>query len=474
MRGRKPFKFNVTSKRRLVSRKHKDSASPFPSPKRNRSNSRIDKSHGKRSKKGDRDSKVDRSHKKSSEADRARDNNSERSDDRSCMDKSPRNSSEGSDMSASDRSHGKSSEKTDRNISKSTDRGRERSSEKTDRNISKSTDRVRERSSEKTDRNSSIDESSERSSSLGSDESHGRSGGSSKRELSEIHSKVDYLIKEIHDIKKVQVEQAVRLDNHMAVADEIIQILAGLDSSLLLDHTQPWNEIQSHISKDIIPAIDKALKDRIVYNQTELKYVLQQLHRHRRESWQISQNVEKVKEDKKRKGTNSRRSDVKRRKRGLQHMNATNDPIFVYLRPTLLSEKDYKRDIEELVENGAYHSDEISETDEEKAQKEITDHNRPKNKDETDKHVIYVYDKSWRLGKVRKLLRCADGVGESVQHIKIQRKWWYNDRIFKDDSKPLEDAPYWTISSTYKPNQANQEEDQEGSSNPQDPQVLDE
>ncbi|PKY47385.1 hypothetical protein RhiirA4_421353 [Rhizophagus irregularis] len=391
MRGRKPFKFNVTSKRRLVSRKHKDSASPSPSPKRNRSNSRIDKSHGKRSKKEDRDSRVDRSHKKSSEADRARDNNSERSDDRSCMDKSPRNSSEGN-------------------------RVRGRSSEKTDRNISKSTDRVRGRSSEKTDRNSSIDESSERSSSLGSDESHGRSGGSSKRELSEIHSKVDYLIKEIHDIKKVQVEQAARLDNHTAVAvnrdesafpepnirkqcrvleamseeqyklfrDEIVQILAGLDSSLSLDHTQPWNEIQSHVSKDIMPAIDKALKDRIVYNQTELKYVLQQLHCHRRESWQISQNVEKVKEDKKRKGTNSRRSDV------------------------------------------------------------------------------------------RKLLRCADGVGESVQHIKIQRKRWYNDRIFKDDSKPPEDAPYWTISSTYKPDQANQEEDQEGSSNPQDPQVLDE
>ncbi|CAB4375942.1 unnamed protein product [Rhizophagus irregularis] len=155
-------------------------------------------------------------------------------------------------------------------------------------------------------------------------------------------------------------------------------------------------------------------------------------------------------------------------------MNATNDPIFVYLRPTLLSEKDYKRDIEELVENRTYHSDKISETDEEKAQKEIMDHIRPKNKDETDKHVIHVYDKSWRSGKVRKLLRCIDGVGESVQHIKIQRKWWYNDRIFKDDSKPPEDAPYWTISSTYKPDQANQEEDQEGSSNSQEPQVLDE
>src|SRR5436853_2931669 len=45
------------------------------------------------------------------------------------------------------------------------------------------------------------------------------------------------------------------------------------------------------------------------YNQTELKYVLQQLHRHRRETWKISQDSVK-KNDKKRKGTNSRRSDV--------------------------------------------------------------------------------------------------------------------------------------------------------------------
>jgi hypothetical protein len=59
-----------------------------------------------------------------------------------------------------------------------------------------------------------------------------------------------------------------------------------------------------------MPAIDKALKNRMRYNLTELKYVLQQLHRHRRESWQISQDNEKAKEDKKRKGTNSRRSDV--------------------------------------------------------------------------------------------------------------------------------------------------------------------
>jgi len=59
-----------------------------------------------------------------------------------------------------------------------------------------------------------------------------------------------------------------------------------------------------------MPAIDKALHNRIVYNQTELKYVLQQLHCHRRDNWQITQDEDKLKLDKKRKGTNSRRSDV--------------------------------------------------------------------------------------------------------------------------------------------------------------------
>lgn len=62
--------------------------------------------------------------------------------------------------------------------------------------------------------------------------------------------------------------------------------------------------------KELIPAIDKPVRSKFHYNTTELKYVLQQLHRHRQENWKISQNSEKAKEDKKRKGTNSRRSEV--------------------------------------------------------------------------------------------------------------------------------------------------------------------
>lgn len=59
-----------------------------------------------------------------------------------------------------------------------------------------------------------------------------------------------------------------------------------------------------------MPAIDKALRNRMVYNQTELKYVLQELHRHKRDNWKISQDSEKLKLNKKRKGTNSHRSKV--------------------------------------------------------------------------------------------------------------------------------------------------------------------
>ena len=57
-------------------------------------------------------------------------------------------------------------------------------------------------------------------------------------------------------------------------------------------------------------AIDKAMEGRFQYKDVELKWVLQQLHRHRRESWKTNQNPDKVKSEKRRKGINSRRGDV--------------------------------------------------------------------------------------------------------------------------------------------------------------------
>jgi len=57
--------------------------------------------------------------------------------------------------------------------------------------------------------------------------------------------------------------------------------------------------------------IGKALNRRFKYKETELKWVLQQLHRHRRENLKNNQNLIKSKSEKKRKETNFRRGDVR-------------------------------------------------------------------------------------------------------------------------------------------------------------------
>ena len=71
----------------------------------------------------------------------------------------------------------------------------------------------------------------------------------------------------------------------------------------------------------------------------------------------------------------------------------TNDEILLKYHPSGISNRDFKEDIEDLIADEAYHSDERSETDEEKAQEEVDQNNRPKNKAESDFHVIRVYDK---------------------------------------------------------------------------------
>lgn len=89
-----------------------------------------------------------------------------------------------------------------------------------------------------------------------------------------------------------------------------MQILSGLDDSLQLDHTKKWIEIAPHVSKHIMKEIARALAGRFQYKNIELKWVLQNLHRHRRESWMVSLDPDKTRLEKKRKGTNSRRKDV--------------------------------------------------------------------------------------------------------------------------------------------------------------------
>ncbi|CAG8689238.1 12204_t:CDS:1, partial [Funneliformis caledonium] len=51
--------------------------------------------------------------------------------------------------------------------------------------------------------------------------------------------------------------------------------LKEFDESLTLDHKQQWSDISQHVSRNIMPAIDRTLKEKnFVYTKSELKYVL--------------------------------------------------------------------------------------------------------------------------------------------------------------------------------------------------------
>src|SRR5204863_8787787 len=86
----------------------------------------------------------------------------------------------------------------------------------------------------------------------------------------------------------------------------------------------------------------------------------------------------------------NKKKKKERRKRGITHMHNTNDDILINYRPDSLQEDNYIADIEAIIENGAYQSDEVSETDDEMTQDEVRRHIRPKNKNESDHHVIRV------------------------------------------------------------------------------------
>ena len=52
-------------------------------------------------------------------------------------------------------------------------------------------------------------------------------------------------------------------------------------------------------------------------------------------------------------------------------MYNTNDDILINYRSGRLSKSEYKVDLESVIANGAYHSDEVSETDDEKSRRKL-------------------------------------------------------------------------------------------------------
>jgi hypothetical protein len=76
------------------------------------------------------------------------------------------------------------------------------------------------------------------------------------------------------------------------------------------------------------------------------------------------------------------------------------DRLLSELKPSSLSWDEFNNDCELMINEGGFHSNEVSETDDELVQKEVDMNVRPKNKKTTDKHVLHVYDKPWRSYRV--------------------------------------------------------------------------
>ncbi|CAG8650861.1 7246_t:CDS:2 [Funneliformis caledonium] len=144
-------------------------------------------------------------------------------------------------------------------------------------------------------------------------------------------------------------------EQYKSFHDEVLQILSDFDDVLQLDHTKRWTDITRHIAKHTMKEIDKVMKRRFQYKNTELNL-----------------NPEKVKSEKKRKGINFRKSDKKERHRkGLSHIFNIKNSSLIDLKPSSLSWDEFKNDCELLMNEGEFYSNEVSESDDELAQKKL-------------------------------------------------------------------------------------------------------
>ncbi|UZO27170.1 uncharacterized protein OCT59_019376 [Rhizophagus irregularis] len=257
------------------------------------------------------------------------------------------------------------------------------------------------------------------------EENHGRNKSRERNleEISELRTAISDLGREVRGLRQEKEDQP-RTQHSWSpdpsstryTKDEIVQILKGLDDSLTIDHKNRWTDIERHVTQDTIPAIKRVLGNKFQYTDIELKKVLQNLHRHRRDAYNVSKDPLKSKVNKRRTGINTRRKDKKeRRQRGFRHMLSRRDQKLTDLQPSIPWD-DWIEGLEAIINDSSYHSDEISESDEE----------------------------------IRNFLRHADLTGESIRNIKVGRKRWYNDQLYiENNSKPPRNAA-WAISSSYR------------------------
>ncbi|PKB94600.1 hypothetical protein RhiirA5_507554 [Rhizophagus irregularis] len=125
---------------------------------------------------------------------------------------------------------------------------------------------------------------------------------------------------------------------------------------------------------------------------------------------------------------------------GIIYIYNTNDDVLIFSKPQNLSDNIYKRDIKKSISNRSYHSDKISKTDDEKAQKEIDQHIRLKNKTIlNNNHVIRVYDKVGNQKESRKYSDELILLTLKFNTLKFNKRDTIEDEFDKESGKDGED-----------------------------------
>ncbi|CAG8476643.1 1855_t:CDS:2 [Racocetra persica] len=226
--------------------------------------------------------------------------------------------------------------------------------------------------------------------------------------------------------------------------DEVVSILDQLPRSHQFKITKHFSQQLDHITCFTVPAIKEKVSPALLFTDNELIAVLKQLHKSRRGVWK-NERRDQVDESRKRKHVSSRTSrKIRRRINGLRHMVYVNDTILRNCQPPTLHWNEYLRDLEYAVNDAALQSAEESDTDEELADNERENDERPENILDTNS-VIKVYNKPWRSTRITCILhRCDEVTGTN-----LIRKRWYDDNYVDYKSRPKKDMPFWWISTRW-------------------------
>ncbi|CAG8655212.1 15684_t:CDS:2, partial [Dentiscutata heterogama] len=128
--------------------------------------------------------------------------------------------------------------------------------------------------------------------------------------------------------------------------------------------------------------------------------------------------------------------------------------------PPRLSWNEYLRDLESAVNDSALQSAEESDTDEELANYERENDERPANIYDTNS-VLKVINKPWRSARIACLLhRCGEVAGTN-----LFRKRWHNENFIDYNSRPKDDIPSWWISTKWSSSKVESGENEAGRSN---------